>query len=304
MIRQTIPELLRQLKIETAEAGQHEHAREGWIQIDCPWCRSGTFRLGINLKNAYSNCWLCGSHTLFDTLHTACKTNIDKRELTKALKGIPRDYTPQRRHTGSLSLPSGVVPLQTAHLSYLKERKLEPQAVSRRWKIQGISHLGGQLSWRLFIPIHRHGKIVSWTTRAIGDKTPRYLTARPDQESISAKHLLYGNDAVTSCTVIVHEGPVDVWSTGPGSVATLGASYTYHQLASIANYPQRYICFDNEPEAQKRAKKLCNDLSVVAGITKNILLETGKDSAEIDTEELKQLKSLLKNNDNTWEETQ
>jgi len=303
MIRQSIPELLKQLKIETAESGQHEHAREGWIQIDCPWCRSGTFRLGINLRNAYANCWLCGSHTLFETLHAACPS-IDKRELAGAIKGVTKDHKPQIHHTGSLQLPCGIVPLQTAHMSYLQDRGLESQSITSTWGVQGIDHTGGALAWRLFIPIYHHGKIVSWTTRAIGDRTPRYLTAPTAKESYPAKHLLYGKDAVRGYCVIVHEGPVDVWATGPGSVATLGASYTHQQLAKIANFAQRYICFDNEPEAQKRATRLCKDLSVLSGNTKNIYLETGKDSADVDPKELKHLQSLLKNNDNILEEIQ
>ena len=188
---------------------------------------------------------------------------------------------------GQLLIPPGVEPLRRPHRVYLRERGFDPDEVSRLWGVKGIG-VAARLAWRLWAPIHHCGKVVSWTTRAIGDGR-RYISAAEDEESISHKSILYGADYVRHAVVIC-EGPTDVWRIGPGAVATLGLTYTMAQTLLLSVYPIRVVCFDREREAQKRAKKLARELQVYPGETCVVELETGEDAALASDEEIENLR--------------
>ena len=84
---------------------------------------------------------------------------------------------------------------------------------------------------------------------------------------------MYGEDYARH-SITIQEGPTDAWNTGPGAVATLGTGYSEAQVNRMVKYPIRAVCFDNNPIAQKRARKLCNDLAVFPGVTSNIKLNS------------------------------
>jgi hypothetical protein len=201
------------------------------------------------------------------------------------LTGLLRDARVRdERPRGKLVIPKGVGPMLPAHRNYLKGRGLDPDAVARLWGVQGIG-MAPRLAWRLWIPIHRHGKTVSWTTRALYDSKLRYLNAKPDEEALPAKSLLYGADLARHA-VAVQEGPLDAWAVGPGAVATLGVGHTKEQVLEMAKFPVRVIVFDAEPEAQRRARRLAADLSCFPGVTHNVTWESGKDASRCDPAEV------------------
>jgi len=217
----------------------------------------------------------------------------------KAIKSLIEDlhvdrYQVELRPLGNLQLPDGLGLLRRTHIEYLRSRGFQnTDELVDTWKIQGISHRNPKLAWRIFIPIYADGEMISWTTRATSELNPlRYSTAKAEQEKINLKQVLYGGDLVNH-TVIVVEGPLDAWKIGPGAVAIMGLQYTRSQLLQIARYPNRFVCLDSEPEAQKVALKLCNDLVVFGGTTTNIVLD-GNDPGSANDEELCQLKGLLK----------
>jgi DNA primase len=175
---------------------------------------------------------------------------------------------------------------------YLTQRGLNADNMKTLWGVQGIGH-APRLRWRLFIPIHHHGEIVSWTTRAINPRErQRYISAGASEEAIPHKTLLYGADYARHA-IIIHEGPIDVWATGPGAVATCGTAYTEAQLKTMSHYPIRVVCFDADADAQARARVLANALSVYPGSTHNVRLETGKDTAEADWGEVQELRETF-----------
>jgi hypothetical protein len=92
------------------------------------------------------------------------------------------------------------------------------------------------------------------------------LSAKPTEESVNHKDLLYGEHYCRNA-IIIHEGPTDVWRTGPGAVAILGLNCSSAQLDRMAQYPVRAIWFDNEPAAQQRAADLYRRLSALDGET-------------------------------------
>lgn len=284
-------ELLEQHGVPYRTAQHHHHAREGWVQIDCPWCGagSGKYHMGYALARGNMNCWRCGPQDVVAVLQQI--TNLSKRECIRWAKGArPQFVKVERKGRGVYKPPQGVGELSKAHRAYLQGRGFKPSEIERLWRIRGIS-LSTEMPWRIFIPIHQNGVPVSWTTRAIGDQAHRYYSADPEREAINHKTLLYGFDYVRHA-VIVHEGPLDVWATGPGAAAVMGLAINPAQVALLAQCPRRVVCFDNQPDAQKRARRLVNDLSVFPGETLNVELDA-KDAAEADRREIQKLRRMV-----------
>jgi len=182
--------------------------------------------------------------------------------------------------------------LEYAHLKYLIKRGFDPVITEKLWGVKGIS-LSSRLAWRLWIPIYYRGELVSWTTRDINDNSGlRYISASKDEEKIPHKNLLYGED-LAHHAIIIHEGPLDAWKTGPGGVAIMGLLWTPAQFQKMIQYPVRVVCFDNEIEAQKRADKLANELKCYPGETHIIQIESGEDVAAASEEEVAEIRDCF-----------
>lgn len=268
-----------------------QHTRPGWINLECCFCH-GPLYLGYKIETGHCNCWRCGHVPTI--LVVKALTKLSATECKHLLGSVDKlvDVHEEVRKRGKLVVPKMTVPLQPAQREYLLERGFVPAKLEKLWHVHAVSADAPRLKHRIFIPIHWNGRTVSWTTRAIRDNVAaRYISAGPQEEIMPHKQMLYGEDFVRG-TVVVHEGPLDVWTTGPGAVATFGTGHSSAQVQRIAAYPVRYICFDAEPEAQKRARALVDALSVLPGDTYNISLDS-KDIAEAGPKEIKQLRKLL-----------
>lgn len=278
-----IDEILKEHGVDFRHAGESHHVSSGWIGLDCCFCGSKGYHLGINLTGGFATCWRCGPHRLHDVF----------RELkipSEASRDVLKRRETRERPQGRLEIPKGVGPLRKAHRDYLRSRGFDPAEIERLWGIRGIG-LAAALSWRLFIPIHLRGEVVSWTTRSLVDSGVRYVTAKPEQEAVSSRSVLYGEDHARHA-IIVHEGPTDVWRTGPGAVCTFGLVYSTGQLLRASKYPTRIICLDSDDEAQKRARGLCEALAVYPGKTVNVVLDA-KDAGSASNREIGKLRRLL-----------
>jgi DNA primase len=153
--------------------------------------------------------------------------------------------------------------------------------------------LTSRLPWSLFLPVSRHGQAVSWTTRAVGKgASRRYISADHSEEALPIKSLLYGEDYCRSAVIVV-EGPMDAIRVGSGAVATFGLNVSPAQVARLAGFPLRAVCFDNEQRAQRVAERLCSDLSAFPGETVRVQLESGDDPGSADEEELDELRKMF-----------
>jgi len=278
-----IVDLLNEYRIENRTEG-HEHCRSGWAQIDCPFCspNSGRFRLGINTHYVYANCWTCGAKSITSVLKALLGTRW--KDAKVLLQNIRPERPEKIVHTGRYAEPMGVMGMLTPHKIYLRDRGFDATELERLWFLRGIG-ISSRLSWRIFIPILLHGQAVSWTTRTIGNGDHgKYLSAAPDEESVSHKSILYGEDYCRHAIVVV-EGPADVWGGGPGFAATLGLSVTSEQVERITKYPVRALCFDNEPQAQKVQKEMADRLACFPGETYTITLDS-KDPGEAKRKEI------------------
>ena len=196
----------------------------------------------------------------------------------------------ERPHRRNCAIPARIGPLKRAHERYLQNRDFDPDEIHRFWRIGGIG-MSDRCAWTIFIPILLHGKLVSWTTRSIDPDTKmRYISAKPEEEVLHHKTLLYGEDYCRH-SIIVHEGPTDAWRTGPGAVATFGQNYSREQIERISKYPRRYICFDSSKDAQNRAGRLADELSIFDGQTFRIELDA-EDPATADPKETSRLRKV------------
>ncbi len=279
----TIHEVLEKYNVPMAGVGQHHHARPGWIQTDCPNCtpNSGKYRLGYNTNGHYWNCWACGpkqfTYCVADLIR---KTVAETKEIIKGIKISKVEFV-KTKASGALVMPrSSVKEASLAHRSYLHQRGFNRKTIEQLWHVSYIGLDFEGLNWRIVIPIRYNGVTVSWTTRSIKpDAVRRYWSAKPEKELMLHKDLLYGEEYCRTDSIVIHEGPLDVWTTGPGSVCTFGTNFSSAQIAKMAQYRKRYVCFDSTPEGQVSAKKLCSLLKGFEGQTFNVILEA-KDAGE------------------------
>lgn len=294
----TIQELCADLGIECAGEGQHHHARSGWVQIKlCPHCGSSNYHLGYHLAGGYLNCYQCGTQDFVSTFRIlAGKHGLMGRvyDFLKDRGTCMISTDPKQNRKGVYKPPVDLAFggfLSQAHREYLNRRGLNHKEMVRLWDINGLS-IAGRLSWRIFIPIYFRGKPVSWTTRSISETSkPRYIAAKKEEEAIPKSEVLYGLDFIRHACIVC-EGPFDVWKIGPGAVCTFGLGYSRSQMMQLAKIPKRIICFDNEPQAQRRARKLADSLAPMDGQTMIVQLDS-KDAGEATAKEIRRLRRLV-----------
>jgi len=189
---------------------------------------------------------------------------------------------------GRLKEPAGRGPLLPVHRRYLKGRGFDALELERMWGLEGLGLLP-VLPWRLYIPVLFRGQRVSWTTRAVGKAQPRYISAAPEEEATPIKDLIYGLDFVRDSIVVV-EGPADVWRIGPGAGALFGSAYTPAQVRLIAQVPRRFILLDRD--AGHVARRLAGELGALPGRT--VLLNSRSDDpGTMDDRELARLRRFV-----------
>lgn len=272
---------------------QHHHVTDHFVGFDCPYCSPGTgrVRMGCHTEKGYVVCWACGPQNRVEVL--SLLTGLSKAKAYELLGGVEYDKFLPTRRPGKYEAPEGLRELMRQHRDYLRGRGLVPKDVVRLWRAQCFDQTAPRgLSWGIFIPVFYRGEAVSWTTRAISDDvSPRYMSAPSQSERWPAKSLLYGEDYCGSSVMVV-EGPLDVWKIGPGATCTLGVSYSRAQLERIARYPRRVIVFDSTPDGRKKAREVCDQLAPFDGETLDVVLDA-KDPGDASEKELRQLRRLL-----------
>lgn len=281
-------EFFQGLGVEYALHGEQHHTRDGWIQLkNCPGCQSDNYHLGFNLAGRYFVCWRCGGMKTVFVLHSL---GAERKQIAEFFAGmeIPELIS---RPAGKLVEPKYREALRKAHRQYLKERKYDPDELVRIWELEGIG-VSPELAWRIYIPLVEKGRRVSWTTRALGNRGQRYVSAAQSQESVPHKHCIYGGDLARHSLVIV-EGPTDAWRIGPGAGALFGTAFTTAQVRKISRFPYRYILFDNEALAQRQARNLAEQLAAFPGET-TVLECDAEDPGQLSAKSVRQLRRLAR----------
>ena len=243
----------------------------GWSNVRCPFCNDHSNHLGINLNSGIGSCWRCGTHSMvqvFAELGTASfREVIDVIEkLRPSRLGIREKEN--ERDVKPLHLPKNLIPLQKLHRNYLKGRGYDPDALVRNWNLQAFNHLGRH-KFGIYIPITWNGKVTAFQSRlAMEGKSRRYISSSPDIEGgMPIKNCIYGIDHIPDDMAVVVEGPADVWRLGYGSICTCGVEVSSHQVHMLSKLERRYLLFDNEEIAQRRAYEVAELLSPFPGQT-------------------------------------
>lgn len=263
------------------------------MQIHCPFCAGGKsgWHLGIHIESGNGHCWRCGKLPTAKILRAIVPT--------ANLREIFRTYTTHRRaiaakikimHATDLEYPPDVRELGYSQCKYLTDRNFDPDFLVVEWGLKGVGPMGGEWAWRILIPIcNQMGHEVSYTSRALSEsRSPRYLTASNERSLENPRSLLYGEQYAED-TILVVEGPTDVWRIGRGAVATLGTSWTKEQAVKISKYKRRLIMFDNETEAQKHAQELAGAVAAADGTT-DIITGLKTDPGDLTSSEVAELR--------------
>lgn len=293
-----IRKLLHDHRIPIAPPGDSNY-HEGWVNIRCPHCNDHSTHLGINIQNKYANCWRCGHHFLDKTV--AKLLNIPLGKAKKLLKEYGGQSVRKAKEikraprTKSHTLPSDTGGMSRRHRKYLQSRGFDADKIAREWGVLGtgpVSTLDGiSYKHRILAPIWWDDRQVSWQTRDItGKAKAKYMACPKERELMEHQTILYGKQSAWTETGICVEGITDVWRLGPKAFATFGIDYTPQQLRHIArNFTRVILIFDQEPQAQARARKLRAELEIRG--REVVQIDLKKDPAEL-TE--KQAKSLVK----------
>ncbi len=243
---------------------------DNWIQIHCPICKhegSRGFKGGLNIAGGYFNCWACGSSPIEKVFSELLNVTIYKA------KEILSQYSSQDVIRNKLNkkiikninieLPGEKIEEKSLGYSYLIKRNFSPNTIIDSYKIcwGGII---GEWSFRIIIPIFYNKRLVSYQGRSIYSKNKclelgilRYITLSKEKSIIDPKSICYNLDNCFQDWVVLVEGVFDCWRLGPKNIcASLGTSMSEEQIVLLANrFKKVIILFDNEREAQERAKK-------------------------------------------------
>ena len=284
---------MRANSVDFRNSGQSSHATNGWIQVDCPFCypnsKPGKFHLGINRQARSANCWKCGKHSIVQVLCLVLKK--DRRFVWNLLGRNGAWSTCADTEKKEFKLPGTIEYNSPIVLNYLAKRwgKTRAQEIASRF---GLGFLKKQ--WRIYIPVFEHsGNLVSWTCRAVGNLEPRFISASRESEIIPHKSTLYGEWLIGhSDTVVVCEGPTDVWNLQPllPAVATFGIGYTQDQLQALSKYSRVVVCLDADTPGREAARRLACDLATLDSGARvfNVVLDSG-DAGEMTESERERL---------------
>lgn len=269
----------------------------GNVNIKCPFCSDKSNHMGGNPVTGQVSCWRCGSHSLKDlilSISVGDYKRVFERYGTKT-KGGGQAQKQRREVAGKCKLPSTDTALNYRAGKYLQSRGYDPEKLVAEYGILSTGPVGRH-KFRVIIPVHHDGDIVSFVGRDYTGKHPiRYLTATPEEEEIHHKNLLYAADDAVFDDVLVVEGITDVWRIGRGAVATFGTTFTAKQVWRLSEMKKAvWILFDAEPEAQQHAADLAEQLRLLGCRAERILLPPGvNDPGELHEDQVKKIRNAV-----------
>jgi DNA primase len=231
--------------------------------------------MGFNHAGNYLYCWMCGSHQLEKVFSELLQ--ISFYEAKKILSEYETDTVIRSKMNKKVSkgkiieLSGNEIIKGSKAWGYLFSRNFDPEYLIKQYGIKdgGIT---GYWAFRILIPIFVNNKIVTFQGRSLYSKKKcseleilRYNTLNIQDSVMDAKHIFYGLDDCKNDWTVLVEGPFDRWRLGPNNVlSSLGTSTSQKQINLLAKrYKKVIFLFDNEKQAQQRAKKYGSELSAL-----------------------------------------
>lgn len=284
-----------------ATEGKNISTRGNWIGIQCLWCADHSNHLGINLDHKTINCWMCPAKgTVIKLIMTIDQCGYERAASTVQEFSDVRLYAESKRQgedevrerINKVKLDKYIKDeLMTVHAKWLALRRFDPEWIFREYNLLCCGPVG-RWSNRIIIPFHQRGRLITYTTRDVTDKAKVPYVHLPNEEStVPIKETLYNIETMED-TVIVVEGPTDVWRLGKSVVATMGYKYTPIQLVALVKARRIFIMFDTETWAQEVAMNLAKDLSTVVSHVENVCLPEG-DPGDLSEDDVKHIRKEL-----------
>jgi DNA primase len=161
----------------------------------------------------------------------------------------------EKLNKDKIELPN--YPLSMQEKKYLLNRHFNPDELIEKYGIQGGGWVG---EWknRIIIPIYLGGKLISWTSRTIiKDREPRYKFLSNEESVINPKLCFFNIDNCTNNYVFLVEGLFDVMRLGQDTICGFGIVLVRAQIMYLSErFKKIFILFDNERQAQKKAKEI------------------------------------------------
>ena len=241
-------------------------------RVCCPWCNDTRHRLYINhrwFENRFmANCFnetACtkgeAGKSRLDQLHVWLFGTTEKLSLTvKQVKHsvaeaiLQREFRPPDACIGLSALPE-----DHEAVKYIQERGYNHSLLEKYLGIGWITEQGlPSLRERIYIPIYQFGKLMGFQARVIKSDPAREKQKYINPVGMRKSTLLYNIDnAINQSLVVVCEGPADVWSVGPASVAIFGSDCSHTQLSLIGkHFNGKPIAVALDADASEKADQL------------------------------------------------
>ena len=297
----------------------NKHCRQGWRQLCCPLCLGGDsgYHLGYNLEDNFFSCYKCGWHPIHTVISAFLGCSfIEARELERKIfktyyrkhgevsasasvgEDLPASASEHRLRKVSIPSSGNIIEMRDPYI-YLRKRfkwmsEVEFKNMIKLYQITATDRSASAYRSRIVFPNIYNGRVVSFQTRDYTEASrAKYVTAKPEEEIIHHKDFLWGLDRVQTDTVVICEGVMDALTGGDGFLHTHGSKWSDAQSVILRAFKRVYICFDQEPDAQKQADKLAH---AIEAYTKVILvrLRSGKDLNSTTKTEREDVIALLK----------
>ena len=280
--------------------GKNISSGKGWVGIKCPFCIDGdpSEHLGVNTDSKAVKCWRCGKHSIFSLIKEISRTrgfsetaNLMSKFQNRVLTYYERSERSERGIPQSdriISLDFASENLDSLYTTYLESRNYDPLEIQLLYKIMGTG-FDGPYKYRILIPFMHRNKVVTFTARDVtGKQDPPYKQCSEEKSIISPKRWLY-NLSSSEDTVLVVEGPLDVWRIGGNTVATSGIEYTPEQVLLLTKFRRVFILFDTEEQAQIKAKQLASEVATLVSEVVRLELDFG-DPGELSKDDANHLR--------------
>jgi DNA primase len=173
------------------------------------------------------------------------------------------------------------------HWKYLESRGFDPEFVSKKYKLLYVNFLS-KWKFRIIIPYFIYGRLVAYSSRDITDQQEeKYRHANNQDCIVPVKHCLYNIDSVKQDTIVVVEGPTDVWRVGDGCVGLSGVKYTSLQTKLLRKFKRIFVLLDSD--AKNISYGLAYELAPLVPDVEVVELNTG-DPADLSESSIKELR--------------
>lgn len=271
-----------------------KNVSEGWVSVSCPKCGDRSNHGAFSNNGRAFSCFRCGKHSVVSVIADYTSWQ-EAYELIKEYSSVLlfNEGTQVDRATNVEWPPEGSVPMPSLHSEYLHKRGYDPKHLRDLYGVKCV-YQGGPFKYRIIIPVYVNGRIVTYIGRDVTDKASlKYKNLAETKSILPAKEVVYNLDNVHE-TAIICEGIFDAWRFGAHGVALFGLQYTSAQTKALASRVKRaFTLFDNEPQAQAKARELGSELAFQGVEVENIELSGWNDPGELPQEMADEIKNEL-----------